>query len=302
MIPQFPEFKKVELNDREAVEAHTSKYPPYSDFNFTSLWAWDTSGQRMISELNENLVVRFTDYKTNEPFLSFLGSNEEEETARKLIEYAKSQNITPELRLVPEDSVKGMQSSSLRIEEDRDNFDYVYQVSELALLEGSRFKERRKLARKFERECGDVHFIFQDLMRVESQERITQLFERWGSNKKIQNKMHDSEHEEHSLKRLLQIKDTHVLWASQLVHKDSLIGFSVSEILPNAYSMSHFAKADSNYSGVYEFMNMKEARCLTEQGVAFWDWEQDLGFENLRKSKMSYCPSTMLKKYRVCPM
>lgn len=75
MIPQFPEFKIVEVGDREAVESHTHRYPPYSDFNFTSLWAWDTSNERMISELNGNLVVRFTDYATNEPFLSFLGTN-----------------------------------------------------------------------------------------------------------------------------------------------------------------------------------------------------------------------------------
>src|SRR3989338_2938897 len=56
MIPQFPQFKRVEITDREAVEAHTHKYEPYSDFNFTSLWAWDTNGERMISELNGNLV------------------------------------------------------------------------------------------------------------------------------------------------------------------------------------------------------------------------------------------------------
>ncbi len=82
MIPQFPDFKHVEVDDREAVEAHTHRYEPYSDFNFTSLWAWDTSGERMISELNGNLVVRFTDYSTHEPFLSFLGDSQTEHTAK----------------------------------------------------------------------------------------------------------------------------------------------------------------------------------------------------------------------------
>lgn len=58
MIPAFPDFKKVEVSDRGVVEAHTHKYDPYSDFNFTSLWAWDTSNERMISESNGNRILR----------------------------------------------------------------------------------------------------------------------------------------------------------------------------------------------------------------------------------------------------
>jgi hypothetical protein len=108
MIPAFPDFKKVEVTDREAVEAHTHKYEPYSDFNFISLWAWDTSGERMISELNGNLVVRFTDYSTNEPFLSFLGTNETEHTARTLIDYCKENGLPTTLKLMPEISVKNI--------------------------------------------------------------------------------------------------------------------------------------------------------------------------------------------------
>ena len=73
MIPKFPQFKKIELSDRVDVEAHTSLFEPYSDFEFTCLWTWDMKGERMISELNNNLVVRFTDYNTHNPFLSFLG-------------------------------------------------------------------------------------------------------------------------------------------------------------------------------------------------------------------------------------
>src|SRR3989344_1777498 len=120
MILQFPEFRVVEVNDREAIESHTKQFFPYSDFNFTSLWAWDTSGERMISELNSNLVVRFTDYSTHEPFFSFLGIRETEHTARTLIDYAKAEGITPELRLMPEISVRDMRTSVLKVEEDRD--------------------------------------------------------------------------------------------------------------------------------------------------------------------------------------
>lgn len=41
MIPKFPEFKKLELSNKEEIENFTSKFPPYSDFNFVSMWCWD---------------------------------------------------------------------------------------------------------------------------------------------------------------------------------------------------------------------------------------------------------------------
>jgi len=37
-LPLFPEFKKLELSDKEAVEKITHKFPSYSDFNFTKIF------------------------------------------------------------------------------------------------------------------------------------------------------------------------------------------------------------------------------------------------------------------------
>lgn len=94
-IPRFPIFKSLTISDRLAVEKLLEPFPPYSDFNFTSLWAWDTSEERMISELNGNLVVRFTDYGTNAPFLSFLGVNKTIDTANMLFDYCGANDLAP---------------------------------------------------------------------------------------------------------------------------------------------------------------------------------------------------------------
>ena len=67
MIPQFPEFKSLELSDKKDIESFTKRFPPYSDFNFVSMWSWDIKEEIRISQLNGNLVVRFTDYLTGKP-------------------------------------------------------------------------------------------------------------------------------------------------------------------------------------------------------------------------------------------
>lgn len=45
MLPEFPQFKNLELSDEEEIERHTHKFLPYSDFNFVSMWSWDIKGK-----------------------------------------------------------------------------------------------------------------------------------------------------------------------------------------------------------------------------------------------------------------
>ena len=78
-----------------------------------------------------------------------------------------------------------------------------------------------------------------------------------------------------------------------------MIGFSIDELLPNQYAISHFFKADSSYRGVYDFLNEKVAENLSNRGIALWNWEQDLGIESLKISKTGYRPVDFLKKYTV---
>lgn len=299
MIPEFPNFKKLELADKEEVEKFTSKFPPYSDFNFTSLWAWDTDSERMVSKLNGNLVIRFTDYENCEPFFSFIGSNDLENTAHKLIDFAKKLNISPILRCVPEELVNSLLKSSLLVEEDRDNFDYIFSISELLNLKGVKFKEKRHSATRFLREYPNASFKIKELSNKNIREQIISVFHRWEDKKQSDKKTYDFAYEEKAINRLLQIPDNHNLIISCVLLDDVMIGFSVDEILSSGYAISHFIKADISFSGIYDFLNKEVSKHLAGQNITLWNWEQDLGIENIRKSKTSYHPINFLKKYKI---
>ena len=137
MIPEFPEFKKLELSDKEDVEVFTKKFPPYSDFNFVSMWSWDIKGEMRLSQLNNNLVVRFTDYLTGDPFFSFLGDNEVNDTIKKLLEFSKSEGLRIKLKLIPECSIKNADITKYNIKEDEDNSDYIYNVQLISEYKGA---------------------------------------------------------------------------------------------------------------------------------------------------------------------
>ncbi len=299
MIPEFPNFKKLELSDKEEIEKFASEFPPYSTFNFTNLWAWDIRSDRKLSKLNGNLVIFFTDYTTEEPFLSFLGIDECEDTVLQLLHFAQESKIFPKLRFITEESVQQLHSINFNIEEDRGSFDYLFSSSELAKLSGNKFKEERHLAEKFSKKYPDAIFHTQDLSDASVQDKLLLVLREWEDRKKIQNKTYDLIFEEKAFRRLLETADSHTLILSCISLHDTVLAFSIDEILPDQNTMAHFIKADNSYSGIYEFLNKELAQYLTTQNSMMWNWQQDLNLENLRKTKMGYRPVAFLKKYTV---
>ena len=295
MIPKFPEFKIVEINDREAVEAYTHRYSPYSDFNFTNLWAWDTKDtrdERMISELNGNLVVRFTDCDTGVFFFSFLGTNDPVDTIAKLLRYAEESGVSSVLRLVPEESITGVQDPSFLIEEDRNNFDYLYSTEELALLKGNAFKRKRQSVSRFLRTYPDAQAFVGTL--DSERKNMAAILNVWYDHRGV-----GLYNEQRAISRLCDSDRTHELLITVIRTGGSVVAFSIDAILPNAFALCYFAKADVNYIGVTEFLNERIAEYLMNQHVKTWNWEQDLGIEGLHRSKMSYRPQSFLKKFTI---
>lgn len=301
MIPKFPNFKKIELADRASIDSYTNRHLPYSDFNFTNLWSWNPKAKegRMISELNGNLVVLFTDYRTNEPSLSFLGTNKIDDTALQLLNYAKANNISPILRFIAEESAISISSPELVANEDNDNHDYIFSVSQLANPKGIKFKSKRHLANRFLRDYPEAVFKIMDFSNAETHEKIISVLRQWENKKISDNKSYELEHEEIALRRLLQTATDHKLILSGIFLNDTMIAFSLDEILPHKYAISHFLKADTTYRGIYEFLNEMVAQHLEVKGVELWNWEQDLNIEGLRRLKMSYRPVSFLKKFKV---
>ncbi len=298
MIPIFPKFKKISRNDREEIIAHTKKYLPYSDFNFNSLWAWDTTGDMHFSDLNGNLVVRMPDYLTSEPIMSFIGIKKLPDTISSLLDYREKRGLLPELTLVPEVAINKLTKTKLTISEDRSHFDYVFSTRKLSELKGRSFKAKRQLSNKFIAEHQDAVFKTSPVSDPDSYKQILEVLKAWEGKKA---KKDDLKLENKAIKRMLKLSklDKNELILAGVYLHDELLAFSIDEILSNGYALSHFYKIKSEFRGVSEYLNQKTAEFLHENGVELWSWEQDLGLEGLRRSKSSYRPVQFLKKYKI---
>lgn len=299
LIPQFPHFKEVSLHDRSLIKKITQEYPPYSDFNFTNLWTWDVLETRKLASLNDNLVILFSDYRTATPILSFLGHHKVEDTASAILNHTEKLKAEPTLKYIPEETAKLLCPKTFKVAEDKTNHDYIFLVKDMANPIATNLKSKRRLANKFLNSYPQVKIQTQELSDPMTQKNIFDVLYCWEQNKKIDNKAYEIIYEEIALRRLINSAHNHDLILTCIYDEDKMIAFSIDELLPNNYALSHFIKADIKYKGIYEYLNQVVASMLLRLGVEYWNWEQDLNLEGLRKLKMSYRPVNFLKKYEV---
>lgn len=292
-MKQFPEFTSLTIEHQHAIKHITSQYEPYSDFNFTSLFCWNTDDTTEVAILNNNLVIKLPDYITGEPVFSVLGKSDIDSTLRSLLA------LSPHLKLVPEVVVANISSiPAFNIKEDPDNFDYVYKLSDLATLKGQNYKKKRNKANRFATEmAGNIGFTTEKLDKLRHREAVKQLFYKWA--KSLQKGETDIAAEGKAIDRLLENAQSLDVLISLLKVRGNLVAFSINEVLNKRFAISHFEKALLIHNDIYPFLVKNVAEALFKRGCEYVNWEQDLGIAGLKNSKTTYQPSHFLKKYQV---
>ena len=294
-------FKKLEIGDRAEICAYVRQYPPYSDFNFTNLWAWyDVGDSTRYCFLNGNLVIEFVGLNQEYHFYSFLGNNRIVDTIHTLLDASIQAGIQPVLELVPEVCLTNVTEDPHRwfdIQEDRDMFDYVYSLQDAVELEGPQNSSKRRAYRKFLRDYGEYNAAELDLRQRATRDQVLSLLDIW-YQQKGGNEI-DAGHEHLALTRLLSHAEFFDLSATGVYFEDQLLGFFVSEIVGHEHVMGHFKKGDYRYTGIFEVLEIENAKHLLEAGCKDLNEQQDLGLEGLRRSKLGRNPVQFLKKYKV---
>jgi len=298
MIPMFPNFKKLELGDKQDIEKRYCGTIVPSDYHFASLWAWDLNEDLEVSLLNDNLVVKFQDYQTSERFYSFFGKNNLENTLNTLLNFIKINGLGSKVSLIPEQNFEDSDftrlSESFDIQEDKDNFDYIFSVKDLLNYSGKKLYSKKKQLNKFlENYIKVTNVVTFETINPDIEKDVLGLLIKWSKIKVTRNEIEIS-----ALKKTLGlIPQIKFLIFCVYIH-DQLVGFSILEIMDKNHAIHSFQKADLSYVGITEFINNRIAQYLNKLGVAYINAEQDLGVEGLRRAKHSYNP-TFLKKYTI---
>lgn len=271
MIPLFPDFKPLELSDRVAIEAASQDLSPYSDFNFTNLYAWDTQGAMRLSRLHGNIVIQFLDYLSETPFFTFLGCHRVAETAQALLSLATSRFKSAALRLIPEEVAQMLIAHGFSVIPDHAANDYIYSVDHLANMHEwqGRGKRSRSHIRKFAESYPHYEIRHQPLAHIHAVQ-YRSLHINWANRKGIF--APNSSNEYRAFERFLQSPSNAEIVS--LFVADKLVGFTSFELMRNNFAMIHFSKTDNTvHSGVCDVLYWEEAKILKTKGIQHYNWE-----------------------------
>ena len=300
MIDTFPHFKPLKLEDRDEIEKVFRQFPPTSDFNFVSLWSWNTQNDTKISSLHGNLVIKQPDYITNAPTFSFLGKNKVSETIQTLLEHTTSKGHHPELKLILTDLIDAPTKEILKHLEftrDPDNDDYMFDAKLLSELKGGKFYDQRYKINRFKRKFPNYTVAPLDLTSKKIKKQMMDLTHAWVENKGVDKK--EVENDIIATEKHLDLAKHIDFISVGIFIKDKMIGYSTNESKHDLYGGAYFRKADTNFPGVYQILETETAKALSKHDVLHYNYEQDLGIENLRKAKKSWRPVSMIEKYKI---
>ncbi len=179
---------------------------------------------------------------------------------------------------------------------DRDTFDYVYNIDDLADLKGRKFQKKRNHLNKFRSANPDWHT---EPITPANLQQVQELAA-WWYRRKMEADPESDFHLEHlALSRALADPEKLGMEGLALYVGGKMVAFTLgSRLSQDSYDI-HFEKALEEVDGAYPAINQAFASHLRDKypSLRYLNREDDMGIEGLRKAKLSYNPEFLVEKY-----
>ena len=178
--------------------------------------------------------------------------------------------------------------------ERRKSFDYIYRTEALATLSGKKLHQKRnhvnKFIKRYEGRCS-----YEELSE-ESIPEIVSFQKEWVEMSISRGNNEDIRYESEMIVKLLDSFSELGLIGGVVRLDGEVKAYCVGSQISHDTVDVMIEKGDYAFDGIYQYINKKFAESLLGK-VEFLNREDDAGVEGLRKSKLSYDPAILLKKY-----
>ena len=290
-------FKPLSLGDKKAVDQICNVENSRSaDFVFGNMFLWNDKYRQSICISDGRLFVRAEGEHV--PIFPFpIGSGDLAKAIEKLLSYTRGQGYNLVLRGVELHHMEQLEAlfpGHFNFIHDRDYDDYIYSAEKLASLSGKKLHGKRNHINRFEASYPDWHF---EPLKKEHFPLCRMLLDRWETG------VSDGEYlvgnERQAIELAFEHFDELSLMGGALFVGEKLVAFTLGEVISSDCFNVHFEKADSETDGAYPMINREFVRHIRNElpYISYVNREDDMGLENLRKSKLSYRPEIILEKY-----
>lgn len=293
-VPEFPNFRNLTREDESLlVPFFREIQPQISELTFTNLFVWNGSEPVTLSRFEETVLLQRTRIRDRKTFLlPPLGR----QILSNLLRAMRTENLgydVPPLYGVTSEQYELLSKEGWSVESDRDDWDYVYTVTDLADLPGDKYHAKRNFITRClsQHDCRYANIgpsEIDDCLRLQTQ---------W-CNLRNCSENAGLEAENTAIKTVFENYEFLGVAGGAVYVDDKLEAFAIAEPLNKDTAVIHFEKANPEIDGLYQVINQWYCQKALKS-FTFVNREQDLGVPGLRKAKLSYHPHHMVEKYVV---
>ena len=246
------DFQPLELGNKALYEKYLRASGERGcEYSFVNLYLW---GRQKAALVGENLVF-FSQFNRKSVYLFPVGPGDKKQTLDAIVQDAAERGIPCRLVGLTQDDCATLEvlfPGQLRYHFDRDAFDYIYDIDDLADLKGRKFQRKRNHLNRF-RENNPDYIIEpitgQNLSKVEA------VVEQWYTLRLQENPHGDYHMERAALKKALQKWDQLGLEGLLLSTESGPVAMTVGSRLSGDTFDIHFEKALDIADGAYTAIN-----------------------------------------------
>ena len=291
MIP----FQRLDPAHRDAYEQYLLHSGKGCEYSFVNLSIWG----RQRAAFVHGFLVLMSQFDRRSVYPFPLGQGDIRPVLEAVIHDANTRGIpccftgmnAAECQLLEQ-----LYPGKFRIQPDRNGFDYIYNIDDLADLKGRKFQKKRNHLNRFRE--NHPHWRTEPLSK-ENLQAVRQLAHDWYTHRQQIDPMGSYTLERIAMDRALSDPDRLDFEGLVLLEADQVLAFTLgSRMSPDTFDV-HFEKAREDVDGAYTAINQQFASYIREKypDIRFLDREEDMGLEGLRKAKLSYNPVELREKY-----
>ncbi len=288
-------FRPIALSDREHYEKFLFNGETRGcEFSFANLYMWGNVTTATIGDY----MVFFAQYNGVNVYPFPQGSGDKKPVFDAIIEDAKIRNIPCRISgVLPSEQkiLEELYPRKFQFYYNRDSFDYVYQIDDLADLGGRKYHRKRNHLHRFHDSFPNYTV---EPLNAENLPAVRQMVDEWYSQRLSERPDSDFLLEKLALEKAFSQYSEIGLDRLVLLDADRVLAFTMGSRLSNDTFDIHFEKARADVEGAYTAINCEFAKFLRNKypEIRFLDREEDMGLEGLRKAKESYNPHHLVEK------
>ena len=270
------------------------------EYNFANIYLWSRAYPQKIARLNDRLLVQIQG-SLGLCWLYPAGSGPLAPAVDAIAADAAAHGVPLTLVCVTQDQRAALEEACpgrFAFEEDRDGFDYIYDINRLADLPGKKLHAKRNHIHRFDEQFPD--WLLEEITPANVPECV-ELERQWAAIRQEEaGEDGDSVSEETiALIEALYHMDKLGLEGALIRADGSPVAFSLGGLITPEVFGVNFEKSFGDIQGAYPAINRELARLVRERHpqVKWLNREDDLGLEGLRRAKLSYQPDVLVAKY-----